>query len=63
MKPWEDPETLQRCHEDLSGLDSKGGTQELGFHDIVAESQDLHGTLGVISGVVLSKAINIALTR
>ena len=39
----------------------EAGDQELAFHDIVAESQDLHRTLGVISGVELSKVENIAL--
>ena len=33
------------------------------LHDIVAESQDVNGFLGVISGVELSKVDNIALTR
>ena len=41
------PETLRRCHEDLSGLDSKGGDRETLIHDIGAKSQDLHGVLGV----------------
>ena len=57
------PETLRQCHEIHEDWIRRVGIENSNLHDIVAKSQDLLRVMGVTSGVVLSKAKNIALIR